>query len=373
VGCSHCATGRRLKRWFQFSNHQRSHLVFYRSCSGADITNKVEGLIKVGSKQNKVEIMEKGKRNRSLYTILFEGIVYLSIVFLIWNLIKGDYLRLPSRIDYGFLGVSLLLLFSGFFIQGLSYGFLLRRFGYSVSYHASFVAFSKNVLTKYIPGKIWMMLGPASHINRMYGYPMSQLVSISFISQFISIWIAISISFGLLVISSVALILKFTAFAVWGMMTLIIFTRLFHDAFGKASNLLLSKAISIPSISFQDTFKVFPVYVIYWLLYGLGFVLLCASLGSKTSMMLVYAFPLATVIGIIAVIVPGGIGIREGILTLMLVDSGIRVEVATAISISSRLWFLSGELFCFALGFLFIFKTKTSTKKKVTDCGDEAY
>jgi uncharacterized membrane protein YbhN (UPF0104 family) len=64
-------------------------------------------------------------------------------------------------------------------------------------------------------------------------------------------------------------------------------------------------------------------------------------------------FPLAATLGILAIIAPGGIGVREGVLFLFLNSSGaLTVEEATTISVFSRVWFLVGESFLFLIALL---------------------
>ena len=62
------------------------------------------------------------------------------------------------------------------------------------------------------------------------------------------------------------------------------------------------------------------------------------------------AFPLATTAGIVALPLPGGLGLREGILVGLLAIVGFSVSDATAYAIVARLWFLLGETFMFVVG-----------------------
>jgi uncharacterized membrane protein YbhN (UPF0104 family) len=49
---------------------------------------------------------------------------------------------------------------------------------------------------------------------------------------------------------------------------------------------------------------------------------------------------------------PGGLGVREGIIVLVLTATGLDVKVATTISVISRIWFISGEIFIFLMAIL---------------------
>jgi uncharacterized membrane protein YbhN (UPF0104 family) len=61
-------------------------------------------------------------------------------------------------------------------------------------------------------------------------------------------------------------------------------------------------------------------------------------------------FPLAASLGVLALVAPGGLGVREGVIVAYLGLAGIPAMEATTISIASRLWFLGGELIFFAAG-----------------------
>ena len=66
-----------------------------------------------------------------------------------------------------------------------------------------------------------------------------------------------------------------------------------------------------------------------------------------------FAFPLSIVLGLISIIFPGGIGVREGAISLFLISNGISADVAVTISILARIWFLAGEFFAFFLALYF--------------------
>ena len=65
-----------------------------------------------------------------------------------------------------------------------------------------------------------------------------------------------------------------------------------------------------------------------------------------------FGFPLACTLGIMTVITPGGLGTREGVIFGYLTFVGMPTAEATAIAISSRLWFLGGEVFIFIIGWI---------------------
>jgi uncharacterized membrane protein YbhN (UPF0104 family) len=96
-----------------------------------------------------------------------------------------------------------------------------------------------------------------------------------------------------------------------------------------------------------------PWFVGFWLCWSAGFYLLIVALHTgDLSPMSGLAFPLATALGILALPLPGGIGLREGVLAGVLVAAGLAGSHATTYAVVARLWFLLGEAFMFGVGWI---------------------
>ena len=96
------------------------------------------------------------------------------------------------------------------------------------------------------------------------------------------------------------------------------------------------------------------MYLLMWVLRCVGFYLLVVSLsnGTEIHIGIGLSYALALCVGFLALAVPGGLGVREGILVAYLTYAGFDLQQATTISIASRLWFLIGECFIFFTGFI---------------------
>ena len=88
-------------------------------------------------------------------------------------------------------------------------------------------------------------------------------------------------------------------------------------------------------------------FVALWALYILAFGLFVRSLQPDASLQAAFAFPLAMNIGLLAIVLPGGLGVREGVMTGLLAMSGIPIGDAASIALLARLWFTLGEGFIF--------------------------
>ncbi|MEX0686385.1 MAG: lysylphosphatidylglycerol synthase domain-containing protein [Balneolales bacterium] len=99
--------------------------------------------------------------------------------------------------------------------------------------------------------------------------------------------------------------------------------------------------------------KLLPWTVINWLFWSAGFYFLILSLTeTQIPPTAGLSFALATNIGILAIISPGGLGVREAVLIAYLNFIGLSLAEATTISVASRLWFLIGEAMLFAAGLI---------------------
>jgi uncharacterized membrane protein YbhN (UPF0104 family) len=97
--------------------------------------------------------------------------------------------------------------------------------------------------------------------------------------------------------------------------------------------------------------------VFNWLFWIIGYYLLIKSLTLDfIPFEISFSFPLATTLGILAIIFPGGIGVRESILIFALSTSNIETSTALGLAINARFWFLIGEIALFITAFAIKFK-----------------
>ncbi len=283
---------------------------------------------------------------------LVSYLVYISLVFLLITLLRKEYIVFPETIHVTYLGLSFITLFLGFIFQGLSYKVLLKNHGYFITARDAIISYGLPVFGRYIPGKFWVHLGRASYINKHYGYPFNEITYISLSSQFIGIWIVILFCSVVLVMANISLMLKLLVLVLWVALTLIIFTSYFHQLFSWLVFKIRKKKVQVPILSFRENLRVFPVFILFWGLYGVSFYLLSLSMYAQVSPLTISFFPLSAVIGIAALFAPGGLGAREAVLTGLLKLDSIGLVLATSISVFSRVWFLVGESFIFALAMI---------------------
>ena len=281
----------------------------------------------------------------------FRYVLYASLVFLAIALYRADYLVLPHIRSLAALIGSFLLLFAGLIADAFSWRAVIARFGFPTGIRESIAAVGLSAFAKYIPGKIWAVMGRSAYIKERRGYSLTQLTSASLIWQIIMLWVGLI--FGAVGLYLLGEILRWglPILVAWLALTTVIFSDAAQSIARRVYKRFLKRDISFPALSFGSTLASLPWFVITWGLLSASFYLLVVGLTTtpvpaSTGL----GFSLTIIMGILAMFIPGGIGVREGAMVAWLTIVGVPVKEATAIAIAARLWFLIGEVFTFVLG-----------------------
>ena len=280
-------------------------------------------------------------------------LLYISLFFLVMALIKADYLKIPYIYSIVGLLLSFMLLFLGFIANAIAQQQLLTKSGYPISIYHSLSMVGLTIFGKYIPGKMWMMLGKAAYIAERSDFKLLDLSVLFVRAQLIAIWCGLFLGIiGLLLNNAIDYMSWIGLLALSGL-TLILFSQSANNAAEGLINKFKKKPITITKLNISRTLKVLPWFLSSWFFWGGGFYLLTASLTDHgIPLSTLFCFPLAGTMGILFLFAPGGIGIREGIIVGYLTVVHFNLTEAVTIAAASRLWFLIGEFFIFAVGII---------------------
>jgi glycosyltransferase 2 family protein len=283
----------------------------------------------------------------------YRYIVYLSLCFLAVALYDAQCIVLPRILSFAALTGSFLFLFAGFISTAVSWKQILERSDCRVDFNACVAGVGLSTFGKYIPGKIWMVVGKAAYLAKKNGYSLGRLSIISLSEQFITLWLGLTCgTIGLFLLGGVHL-WGWLIFCLWLGLTAAIFNQPLRGPAERLMRKVWRKEINLPSLTVKSTVFLMPWFVVPWVLWSIGFYLLVVSLTANTIPWSVgLGFPLSATLGIMALIAPGGLGVREGIMVVYLTLANIPVVEATTIAIASRSWFLMGELFIFIVGWV---------------------
>ena len=112
---------------------------------------------------------------------------------------------------------------------------------------------------------------------------------------------------------------------------------------------LIRKKLEVPLVTIREVIPLILYVLAYWGLWMLAFYLFVMAFHFEFSIAVIFSWPLSISLGVLSLITPGGIGVREGIMTGFMVLTGMPLEEATTIAVISRLWFITGEVFIFLL------------------------
>lgn len=280
-------------------------------------------------------------------------LVYLSIFFLAWYLWKADFLHIPQVKSYSLLALSIVLLFSGYLAKSKVWQLGLRVKGWPVLFRDAFISTAISELGKYIPGKVWMILGRAGYISGHYALGLKESSGISLVVQFIIIWAGMLIGLIGLIFISIPLHWVLLLATGWFFLTIILFFKPWHRFLHMLAGKFLKREVQLPFIDTKQIRPIFHWFFIDWLVRMSGFYTLLWAIDGCPPMLAVAAgFPLALTLGVLAVFAPGGIGVREGVITVWLHAAGFDLPTAASIAITVRLYTLAGEIGVFAAGMI---------------------
>lgn len=273
--------------------------------------------------------------------------LYGSLVALLIYVYNLDFLIFRDlSINYFWFFISIILLFAGFILSAISWKVALKMHGIDITSRQAIMSHGLPAFTKYIPGRIWTILGRAALIQNK-DHNVKKLSFISLKEQLIYLSLGFIISIYPIVRTEKIREYSFIIISISVFLFILLFSEHLQKLFQRIWNYIFKKEINIPIIKGREFVKLSWFILWYWSVWTLGFYFLLISVLGIVPIYYAFAFPLSVSLGLISIIFPGGIGIREGVIVLFLVANGIQTEVAVTFSVLSRLWFLLGEIFIF--------------------------
>lgn len=281
----------------------------------------------------------------------FRLFVYLSLAFVVIYLVREDLVALPRVRSYPALLASLAFLLGGFLATAVAWSRILSQSGYANRLEECIAAMGLAAFGKYVPGKVWALVARAAYVADRRGFPLAQVSTVSLRETFLSIWTGLVLGAGALVAAHPLREYGGIVAVSWALFSVLVFSERLHEGVERFARWALGRPVSIPRLGLRSTFRVIPWCLIYWGLWSVGFQRLATALSDvEIALHAGLAFPLAGVLGNLAVFVPGGLGVREAVLAGYLVAIGVPTAEAATLSLVARLWFLVGESCFFVAG-----------------------
>lgn len=294
-------------------------------------------------------------------TLFFVGLGFIAA--LIWYS-RIEIFRLLDSVNWLLLAASILIGVSGNYLYAYIYMLLMRKYGVDVKYSLICRMHFYSQIVKYVPGKIWSLMYQKTHLPETHALGAIFLSSIDM--MLISIIVVSSLSVGILLFNLSTWLPLLVAVLSFLLFVVVVRTFFFEKLLNPLLKRFVSKYALLTSIDmkfpFHYAFATFMLLVVvhitsYALMLGSAFSLECSVIPPYIAYL-----GLAWVAGVLVLIAPGGMGVRELIFIFIAQISGIDIplEEAAAIAVIVRIWLVLQEFLGIAIYHVLVFSIRKS-------------
>jgi glycosyltransferase 2 family protein len=280
---------------------------------------------------------------------LFNTGILIAVGYYLWQNVTQITLNFA---DFHYPRVFISLLFPVFFYFNAAIIFYLlnKVFHLPFGLPQSFQIYFGSFLAAYIPGRAFVLI--KRHLmSRNNSVPFVSMLMVYFTEAVVMVLGAVIFA-GLVILFS-GRVLSQTYFV----MTVVIFICLaicIHPALLNSAYRFYQKWRGVQNIqkfamSYQSLWKIILAYVINWGIYSLGIMWMLSAIYNVSQVTLIYLagiYILAGVLGMLAVILPMGLGVREGVVIIGF-SPIIGAPQAAFCAILMRIWSTVSEILCF--------------------------
>jgi uncharacterized membrane protein YbhN (UPF0104 family) len=288
----------------------------------------------------------RNQKGKSLYLKFLQWAIVIAIFFFLGRMVWENWIQVkeaPLTFNPFLLLLSTLIFVLSYFIQIWAWYLITLKLGIAVSIYETLESWFYSQLGKYLPGKVWLLLG------RFYFYESKgkskKAISIALYLETITVIMAA----GLIFLATLALFKEVRPFYSgktfwWFLIPFILaFVAIHPRILQKIFNWILVRFkrehVSL-SISYSNILWILFVCIVSWVVGGVGFYLFVDSVYSVAPQYILFltgALAFSSTLGLIALFAPSGLGVREGALVYLL-SFIMPISVAVIISILTRIW-----------------------------------
>jgi len=285
---------------------------------------------------------------RRTLQILLIGVIFYFLaknLYVNWEKI-GKY---DWTINYYFLTYSFVLLIAGSILMALGWNLILRALGGRLGYKRALKIFFITDLAKYVPGKVWTMVGKV-YLCGKEGIPIAKTSASVVIQPLIQViagilMFLVSLPFWTKTNDFVNKLYFFFPLIPLGLILL------YPAVMSKPLNFVLVKLKQEPielNIKYRAILLILLFWCGLWTLAGVTYYFLIISVHAFPVSRLPVTIGIFSIAGVSQFLTPSGIGVLEGVLTVLL-GLYLPVPMAILIALLARVWKTVAELVCVAI------------------------
>jgi glycosyltransferase 2 family protein len=302
--------------------------------------------------------------------LFYNLLIYGSVAFAILYIFRNNDFTFSGIKNYSYFFLSVIVLVLSYVCLSFNWYSFLKCFDIKVPFRNAFISLGLTVFSKYIPGKVWLIVGRSSYLSQ-FAPDKTSILHLS--STYVQLLWTYT---GSVVGAAFLLFVDLSQEWIWvisvgiAAMTILIFIPGFQRMCYGLLAKVMKKPINIPVLSASALLRLLPQFFLTWIIVMFGFDLLMMSMDADLFEWPVgMAFILALNISVFAIFLPGGIGFREGLLSGFLLLQGFAKAFALSVSVMSRIWFIVGEAGFFLIAL--IWNLKKSSKTELSSSANE--
>lgn len=252
----------------------------------------------------------------------------------------------------GWLGATGLVLVAYYALMNDSWVATMRGLGAKLPWLPAFRVLYLSNLAKYLPGGVWNLLGRVA-LCRAEGLA-ATTTSLSLLVEIVAQCAAMAVVALVTLSSSAAALLPMSRWVLLpsAACVLVGVHPFFVNHALRLIGRLAKKSLPAFDVSYGFVLRIFARYLVAWLLVAFAFVLFARSLGGTLDVegarLLIGALSVSWLVALLAFVLPGGLGLREVLLTSM-VELRYGAAFAASLAVGFRLALVAFEVLAFAV------------------------
>ena len=332
---------------------------------------------------NQDNTLQKSGKKKIPFKKLRNAIALLIIVAFVFFFGKGflknieDIRSVEMNLNYGYFALAFFFIIFAYLVNTLCWQQLINSFhhGKSVNYIQSIGIVNTTQLAKYIPGKLWSFAAQVLWLDKR-GFSASRVLFVNIIATISSLLSLLLIGSVMWSVSNSKLGIQDTLLLVSAIFTgygiFIFFHTPLLNLLIKIVNRLFHKELTYIEISWKQLVFTQFLYLITNMLFATGCYFICLGTGITNDLQvnafIVSSMLIGDIVGYVAFIAPGGIGIREGIMFFMIAGS-VNKQSALIFPVVSRFVIMLADIFMGLAGLCLIRRTLRNVSH--TPCAPE--
>ncbi len=274
----------------------------------------------------------------------------LAFLFLVLRAYWADMRSLQVTVRWWWVAASVAVLLPCLLMEVWLWRSLLDQIGWSLPLRGAAGVWFLSNLARYIPGNVWQFVG-MMELGAASGIPRKAILASVLLHQLFSNLTGLLA--GLPALANAARIAPTVLLAVLVVLVAGIAVALSPPVLagaGRALNSIVRPTTAGVQLRRRPLIALFCGYCLYWVWLGTAFWLLGRGLGAGSGSLVGWAsaFPASYVAGYLSLLTPSGVGVREGVLALLLAPVA-GAGLAGVVALVARLWLTLAELLAAAV------------------------